>query len=232
MSTERQSADGAHVADASSTASVCDTPVSDVSASVTTGASEVGAHEAGASARDASASSGRRLLMSRDVTVMGIPARLILFTLLGAVLVGLLLSFALRASTLERVDLGAARLRDPEAPGKNASGQTVVTEATLGAEVQRLIEAGTLAPMANFDAATCLKGQGIDEPMLMMEEVSWGPNGTSGWLLIHGPVDRDTLRANGGSIGATVVTSTCAADPSQNPAASRLWAGTVMIGGL
>lgn len=173
-----------------------------------------------------------RRFFSRTVTVMGIPAPLVALALVFAVVVGLLLSQALRASTLERTGLGAGAVGEADAPGKNASGQTVVTEATLGTEVQRLIDAGTLAPMASFDAAACLKGQNIDDPVLMMEEVAWGSSGKSGWLLVHGPVDRDTLRATGGTIGATVVTSTCGADPSQKAADSRLWAGTVMIGGL
>ncbi|WP_341854058.1 hypothetical protein [Brachybacterium sp. GPGPB12] len=59
--------------------------------------------------------------------------------------------------------------------------------------------------MTSFDAAQCLQEQGITESILIMEEVSWGGEDTTGWSLVHGPVDRETPRANGGIISATVV---------------------------
>ena len=84
-----------------------------------------------------------------------------------------------------------------------------LTEASVGTEVQRLVDTGTIQPMTSFDAAQCQQEQGITESILIMEEVSWGGEDTTGWLLVHGPVDRETLRANGGIISATVVLPTC-----------------------
>ncbi len=177
----------------------------------------------------ASFDSGRRGL--RMPTIIGIPLHMIIAAVAIAILLGTLLSYALNAATTMHSDLTGTTIGDG-APGKNASGLTVITEATLGPEVQRLIEDGTTAPLAPFDAARCLQQQGITDPVLIMEEVAWGGNETPGWLLVHGPVDRDTIRAAGGIVSATVVTATCGAESNTTPASARLWSGSVMIGGI
>jgi hypothetical protein len=45
-------------------------------------------------------------------------------------------------------------------------------------------------------------------------------------------VDRETLRANGGIISATVVLPTCGTGTQDDPGQDRLWAGHVIIGSL
>ena len=99
--------------------------------------------------------------------------------------------------------------------------------------MQRLVDTGTIQPMTSFDAAQCLREQGVSESILIMEEVAWGGEETSGWLLVHGPMDRETLRANGGIVSTTVVRPTCGTqDDDLAPAENRLWSGDVMIGAL
>src|SRR5699024_7994170 len=120
------------------------------------------------------------------------------------------------------------------------AGVPVVTETTLGTEVQRLIDSGTIQPLTSFDAANCLREQGIPDSILIMEEVAWGSDQTAAWLLVHGPLDRETLRANGGIVAATVaMRSATAVLPSggtsygdRSPDQTRLWSGDVMIGSL
>lgn len=165
-------------------------------------------------------------------SLMGIPVPLIAIALVGAVLMGLMLSDALDSTTDSRAELGTTTVRDGAVAGKNASGQTVITDSTVGPEVQRLVESGTVAPTSSFNAARCLEHQGITNQLLIMEEVSWGPSGTHGWLLVHGPVDGATLRAAGGVVSAMVVTDACGENDGRDPLDSQLWAGSVMIGGV
>lgn len=170
---------------------------------------------------------------ARFGTVVGIPVPLVLVALLASALLGVQLAGALELATDGATRTGSASLDSLDGPGKNSAGVPVVTETTLGTEVQRLIDTGTIQPMTSFDAAHCLQAQGVPESILIMEEVAWGAEGTPGWLLVHGPMDRETLRANGGVVSATVVLPTCGtADDDLTPAENRLWSGDVMIGSL
>lgn len=170
---------------------------------------------------------------SRFHTVLGIPVPLVLIALAASALLGVLLASALEQSTASRSHTPATSVDSAAGAGKNASGLPVVTEMTLGTEVQRLVDAGTIQPMTSFDAAQCLREQQIQESILIMEEVAWGPEQTPGWLLVHGPMDRETLRANGGVVSTTVVLPECgAANDDSGPDDDRLWSGHVMIGSL
>ncbi|MGN7210202.1 hypothetical protein [Brachybacterium paraconglomeratum] len=168
-------------------------------------------------------------------SVLGIPLPMMILALIIAALLGVQLATALEQSTTSASHMTGASVDSGSGTGtgKNSAGLTVVTEASLGTEVQRLVDTGTIQPMTSFDAAQCQQEQGITESILIMEEVSWGGEDTTGWLLVHGPVDRETLRANGGIISATVVLPTCGTGAhDEDPGQDRLWAGHVMIGPL
>lgn len=175
---------------------------------------------------------GRR--PSRFRTFLGVPNIVILIAVVLSVLLGIQLANALQTSTTSSSTTASTTVEGATGAGRNASGLTVITESTLGAEVQRLVDTGTIQPMASFDASQCLREQGSQDSLLIMEEVAWGPEQTAAWLLIHGPMDRDTLRASGGTVSATVVLPTCgtAGDDGSSPQESRLWSGRVMIGGV
>src|SRR5690625_5790515 len=86
--------------------------------------------------------------------------------------------------------------------------------------------------MANFDASRCLSEQGSPDSLLIMEEVAWGPEQTPAWLLIHGPMDRETLRASGGTVSTTVVLPTCGSttvDETVPPLARRVTGSTTVV---
>ncbi|MFC7464143.1 hypothetical protein [Brachybacterium sp. GCM10030252] len=170
----------------------------------------------------------------RRTSVLGIPVQLILVAMVIAALLGALLAAALEQSTASRTHSGSSAVDAPTGAGKNSSGLPVITETTLGTEVQRLVDAGMIQPPTSFDATECLREQGIQDSILIMEEVAWGTDETHGWLLVHGPMDRETLRANGGTVSATVVLPNCgSADRGDvDPQQSRLWSGSVMIGSL
>lgn len=181
----------------------------------------------GSSARSAGGS------RSRFPTVLGIPLPLIVIALVLAALLGAQLAGALEQSTTSRSHMSGASVDSLTGTGNNSTGLPVVTETTLGAEVQRLVDTGTIQPMTSFDAAQCLREQGVDESILIMEEIAWGGEETPGWLLVHGPVDRETLRANGGVISATVVLPECGTGVhTDDPGQDRIWSGDVMIGSL
>ena len=185
--------------------------------------------------RDARRVSARRAggTRRRFRTVLGVPVPMVILSLVIAALLGAQLAKALEQSTTSSSHVTGASVDSAASTGKNSAGLAVVTEATLGTEVQRLVDTGTIQSMTSFDAAQCLREQGITESVLIMEEVSWGAEDTSGWLLVHGPVDRETLRANGGIISATVVLPTCGTGAhDEDPGQDRLWAGHVMIGSL
>ena len=170
---------------------------------------------------------------SRFGTVLGIPVPLVLIALIAAALLGLQLAAALEQTTASRSRSASTSSDSLGGAGKNSAGVPVVTEMSLGTEVQRLVDTGTIQPMTSFDAAQCLREQGVSESILTMEEVAWGGEETSGWLLVHGPMDRETLRANGGIVSTTVVRPTCGTqDDDLAPAENRLWSGDVMIGAL
>lgn len=163
-------------------------------------------------------------------TALGIPVPLILVALVLSALLGIQLAGALEKSTDSRSRTASTSVDALSGSGKNSSGLPVLTETTLGTEVQRLVDTGTIQPMTSFDAAECLREQGIPESILIMEEVAWGGEETPGWLLVHGPMTRETLRANGGIVSATVVLPSCGStETSGSGSESRIWSGDVMI---
>lgn len=166
--------------------------------------------------------------------VLGIPVPLLLTALAVAALLGLLLSVTLEASTGNRSYSVSSSVEQASGAGKNSAGLPVVTEASLGTEVQRLVDSGMIQPPTSFDATACLRALGVQDSVLIMEEVAWSADESRAWLLVHGPTDRETLRANGGTVSATVVRPDCgpATADGGDPGESRLWSGEVMIGSL
>ncbi|MDN5599034.1 MAG: hypothetical protein L0G52_00670 [Brachybacterium sp.] len=176
------------------------------------------------------AGEGRR---PRFGSILGIPVPVVLIALIASAIIGIQLADALEQTTDNRTGTGSTAADSLGGTGNISVGVPVVTETTLGTEVQRLIDSGTIQPMTSFDAANCLREQGIPDSILIMEEVAWGGDQTAGWLLVHGPLDRETLRANGGIVSATVVLPTCGTtDGDLTPQQNRLWSGDVMIGSL
>jgi hypothetical protein len=171
---------------------------------------------------------------SRITSVIGVPIPVILIALLVSGLLGLQLAFALEQSTASRARTAASAVDSASGAGKNSSGLPVVTETTLGTEVQRLVDSGMIQPPTSFDATSCLREQGISESILIMEEVAWSADESPSWLLVHGPMDSETLRANGGTVSATVVQPGCGTTGSGGEAqdTTPLWSGHVMIGSL
>ncbi|MDN5820694.1 MAG: hypothetical protein L0H74_11910 [Brachybacterium sp.] len=166
-------------------------------------------------------------------SVLGVPVPVVLIALIASALVGVQLAGALGQTTDNRHGAGAVAADSQGSAGKVSVGAPVVTETTLGTEVQRLVDSGKIQPMTSFDAANCLREQGIPDSILILEEVAFGGDQTAGWLLVHGPLDRETLRANGGIVSATVVLPTCGStDDDITPQQNRLWSGDVMIGSL
>lgn len=175
----------------------------------------------------------RKAPRRRFGTILGIPVPVVLIALLASGLMGVQLTSALERTTDNSSSSGATSADPRNGVGKISAGAPVVTETTLGIEVQRLIDSGTIQPMTSFDAATCLRELGVPDSILVLEEVAWGADETHGWLLVHGPLDSETLRANGGIVSVTVVLPTCGAtDDGLTPEQNLLWSGDVMIGSL
>ncbi|HIY22975.1 MAG TPA: hypothetical protein H9837_01510 [Candidatus Brachybacterium merdigallinarum] len=170
--------------------------------------------------------------IGRVRSLLGIPVPVIAAALLLSGLLGLQLASALETSTSSRIHTSATVGDGSSGAGMNEAGIPVITESTLGIEVQRLVDTGTIQSMTSFDASQCLRKQGITDTILIMEEVAWGPEETPGWLIVHGPVDRETLRAAGGTVSTTVVQPTCGTDDSTTVDQERLWSGDVMIGSI
>lgn len=165
--------------------------------------------------------------------MLGVPIPLVLVALLASAALGIVLAVALDLATTSRSLSTATSIDSFGGAGKNSSGLPVVSETTLGLEVQRLVDTGTIQPMTTFDAAQCLDEQDIPDSLLIMEEVAWGTEEEAAWLMVHGPMNRETLRANGGIVSATVVLPGCGTDTADTtPEEDLLWTGDVMIGSL
>ncbi|MGY5766091.1 hypothetical protein ACXET9_12925 [Brachybacterium sp. DNPG3] len=169
--------------------------------------------------------------MPRISTMLGIPAPLLVIALLLSAVVGLQLSGALETATTTRSS-AITSVDSTSTTGKNSSGLPVVTDSTLGTEVQRQVDTGAIQPMTSFDAAQCLAELGITDSVQIMEEVAWGTAQTPAWLLVYGPGDRDTLRAAGGTVKVTVVLPTCGNGDDTGAADKQLWSGSVLIGSV
>lgn len=162
---------------------------------------------------------------------LGIPVPLVVLALLLSAAVGLQLSGTLETATTTRSS-AITSVDSTGSTGKNSSGLPVVTDSTLGTEVQRLVDTGAIQPMTSFDAAQCLQELGITDSVQIMEEVAWGADQTASWLLVYGPGDRDTLRAAGGTVKVAVVLPTCGNGDEAAAEEKQLWSGSVLIGSV
>src|SRR5699024_2290361 len=104
---------------------------------------------------------------TRFRTILGLPIPLILVALALSALIGFQLAAALETSTESRARTVSTAAEGTSGAGKNESGLPVITETTLGTEVQRLVDTGAIQPMTGFDAARCLKDQGISDSVLI-----------------------------------------------------------------
>lgn len=138
---------------------------------------------------------------------------------------GMLLSYALVLTT-RGAALGDSPL-DEGVGGNVPAGVPVLTEDTLGAEVQRLIATGYVERPADFDVQRCLSQHGTDEPVLVLEQALWGPGTTLSWLIIHTPTAGPELQQKGGPVNVTVVLPSCGTAPAGS---TVLWSGSTMIG--
>lgn len=163
--------------------------------------------------------------------LLGIPASALLLGLLAIALVGVMIATSLTLTTQSGQSEAAGGLRDGSV-GKIPGAATVVTESTLGAEIQDLLDASSSGTTADFDVSRCLSEQGIDQPVIAIEEVSWGPQQTDSWLVVYSTTPTTTIRDEGGAVAAIVVLPTCgtAAGDTKKIAANRLWTGSALVG--
>lgn len=161
---------------------------------------------------------------------LGLPIPLIVVAFAAAALMGLLLAYALGLTTQSTGSGSSAAFDEGAEGGKNPVGPPVVTESTLGPEVQRLVDTGALQSAADFDVPECLAEQGITDKVMIMEEIEWGSGTQRAWLIVHTAQDPSDLRSSGGAVNVTVVRPTCGTHPDR-PADSRLWAGSAAISG-
>lgn len=138
----------------------------------------------------------------------GFPPGVFAGFLAATIVLGIMLSWALNLSV--KMDAPAAQnLTDSDvAPGTDNSGLPVLTEYTIGAEVQNLLDTGSLQTPATFDVTKCLKSLSSNESVLMLERVSWGSD-ENAWLLVLDEHNLTQVRRDGGEVSASVVRSTC-----------------------
>lgn len=173
------------------------------------------------------ASSPRRRPAS--ILLLGLPLSLLLAALAIAAIIGLLLSYALVLTTQPGNVGGNGGINDTSTSGNNPSKLTVLTESTLGPEVQHLVDSGYVDSAATFDVSRCLEQQGVDAPVLIMEEVAWGPTMRQSWLIVHTPASAATLRAEGGAVGVSIVLPTCGDDGADDASSDVLWSGSALL---
>ena len=128
----------------------------------------------------------------------GFPPGVFAAFLVVTILLGVMLSWALNLSIAD----------SNSAPGTDNAGLPVLTEYTLGAEVQNLLDTGSLQTPATFDVTQCLKSLSSKESVLMLEQVSWGAD-ENAWLLVLDEHNLTQVRREGGEVSASVVRSTC-----------------------
>lgn len=170
---------------------------------------------------------GRLWRTGHEVVLLGLPVPLLIGALALAAAIGLLLSYALVLTTSQPGF--AATAADDRQGGNILPAAPVLTEATLGAEVQDLVDAGYVETSADFDVRRCLDQQGIADPVLIMEEVAWGPDLQRSWLIVHTAESAETLRSEGGPVNASVVLPTCGVGDRDHPESARLWTGSTLL---
>ncbi|WP_126846717.1 hypothetical protein [Dermabacter sp. HSID17554] len=156
----------------------------------------------------------------------GFPPGVFAGFLAATILLGIMLSWALNLSV--EMDAPAAQnVADSNpAPGTDNSGLPVLTEYTIGAEVQNLLDTGSLQTPATFDVTECLKSLSSNESVLMLEQVSWGGD-ENAWLLVLDEHNLTQVRREGGEVSATVVRSTCGRDA--DGASAPLFSARVLV---
>lgn len=160
--------------------------------------------------------------------LLGLPVPLLISAFVAAALIGLLLAYALTLAT--QTSTWGAGAVDPGTGESHRGSATVVTDRTLGPEVQRLVAAGAWRTAADFDVPRCMASQGVTQPVLAMEEVSFGSGLQKGWLIVYGNAPLSQLRTDGGAVQAVIVRTTCGDDSASTAASTRLWSGSVMLG--
>lgn len=163
-----------------------------------------------------------------SILMLGLPLPLLVAALAIAAVIGLLLSWALVLTTQPGTVGGSGAINDTRASGNISSNLTVLTESTLGPEVQDLVDTGYVDSAATFDVSGCLTQQGIDSPVLIMEEVAWGSTMQRSWLIVHTPTDAATLRSEGGAVDVSIVLPSCGED-AEDASQSLLWSGSTML---
>lgn len=172
--------------------------------------------------------SPKRLTRRRLEESRGFPRGVLVLFLALAICLGLLISWSLGLSVQINTPTTQAKYGGANSAGINSEGLTLLSETNIGEEVQLLIDTGTLQNPANFDVAECLDELGINNSVLVLEQVSWESSG-KGWLIVHSPANLSSVRNDGGEVSAAVVRSTCGTDKTAGPGASTLWSGTVLV---
>ncbi|GAB2542784.1 hypothetical protein [Brachybacterium huguangmaarense] len=174
------------------------------------------------------ARAARHLSEGGPLSLVGVSVPLLVVTLVLAALIGILLSYALLMTTR----LGPEGTGLPGGTSGSVDGATtlpIVTESTLGPEVQQLIDAGYVETAAGFDVSACLSEQSVEDPVLIMEEIAWGPHLLDAWLIVHTPTDPSTLRTDGGVVEISVVLPTCGTALGRDVSGSLLWSGATIL---
>lgn len=138
----------------------------------------------------------------------GFPPGVFAAFLVVTILLGVMLSWALNLSVTMDAPASQSIADSNSAPGTDNAGLPVLTEYTLGAEVQNLLDTGSLQTPATFDVTQCLNSLSSKESVLMLERVSWGAD-ENAWLLVLDEHNLTQVRREGGEVSASVVRSTC-----------------------
>lgn len=179
---------------------------------------------AAAASRVRQASSSLEARAMAAPQILGLPVPLLAAGLAIATTIGLLLSFALVLTT-RGASLSDAAL-DGGISGNIPPGIPVLTEESLGPEVQSLYKTGYVESAADFDLHRCLEQQGITEPVLILEQAVWGPETTLSWMIVHSDVAPTQLQTDGGPVEVAVVRPTCGTGTAQD---ALLWDGETML---
>lgn len=161
---------------------------------------------------------------------LGMPPEIMLQLVLCAAALGVILSWALSVAS-QTADAGTVAVDSSEVNTFGPGGLPVLSENSIGTEVQRLIDTGTLQNPATFDVSACMREQNISDQILMIEEVAWADDGIA-WLLVHSDTPTDAIHNEGGEVNATVVRSTCGTSRSDGAVQTKLWSGSIRLNPL
>lgn len=156
--------------------------------------------------------------------ILGLPVPLLAAGLAIAATIGLLLSYALVLTT-RGASPGDAALEDGMS-GNILPGIPVLTEESLGPEVQTLYDTGYIESAADFDLHRCLEQQGITQPVLVLEQAVWEPETTLSWVIVHSDITPNDLQQEGGAVEVAVVRPSCGTGQAQD---ALLWNGSTML---